>query len=145
MLFRSHHDIDHYRQLASDLDVADRVTFVPRFIEDEEVGELFVASDWVALPYESDFTSQSGVLNVAAYYERPVLVSSAPVLRETVEACDIGVACSGDGPDALAAGIQSMHQRLEDGHSHAFKAYRDRFSWKENASRTLSVYRTLLS
>ena len=140
-----HHDIDHYRQLASDLDVADRVTFMPRFIEDEEVGELFVASDWVALPYESDFTSQSGVLNVAAYYERPVLVSSAPVLRETVEACDIGVACSGDGPDALAAGIQSMHQRLEDGHSHAFKAYRDRFSWKENASRTLSVYRTLLS
>jgi glycosyltransferase involved in cell wall biosynthesis len=140
-----HHDVDHYRQLANELGLTDRVRFIPRRIEDEEVGELFVASDWVALPYENDFTSQSGVLNVAAHYERPVLVSSAPVLRETVQACDIGITCSGDDPDALAAGIQAMHQRLEVGHTHAFEEYRDRFSWTENASRTLSVYRTLLS
>jgi glycosyltransferase involved in cell wall biosynthesis len=140
-----HHGIDHYRQLASDLGVADRVTFIPRFIEDEEVGELFVASDWVALPYKERFTSQSGVLNVAAHYERPVLVSSAPVLRETVQACDIGVACTGDDPEALAAGIQNIHQRLETGHAHAFEAYHRQFSWSENASRTLTVYRDLLS
>jgi len=140
-----HYGIDHYRQLVSDLGVAGQVTFIPRFIEDEEVGELFVASDWIALPYEGDFTSQSGVLNVAAHYERPVLVSSAPVLRETVQACDIGVACTGDGPEALAAGIRKLHQRLEMGHAHAFEAYHRQFSWTENASRTLSVYRTLLS
>ena len=140
-----HHGIDHYRQLASDMGVANRVTFIPRFIEDEEVGELFVASDWVALPYKEHFTSQSGVLNVAAHYERPVLVSSAPVLRETVQACDIGVACPGDDPEALAAGIQNIHQRLETGHAHAFEAYHRQFSWSENASRTLTVYRDLLS
>ena len=140
-----HHGIDHYRQLANELGVMECVRFVPRRIKDEEVGELFVASDWVALPYGNDFTSQSGVLNVAAHYERPVLVSSAPVLRETVQTCDIGVACPGDTPAVLAEGIETMHRRLEAGHSHAFDAYCRQFSWEENTAHTLTVYRELLS
>ena len=139
----NHRGIDHYRQLASRLDVADNVTFIPRFIEDKEVAELFVASDWVALPYEATFNSQSGVLNVAAHYERPVLVSAAPVLRETVQACDIGVACSGNDPEGLAAGIEAMHKRLERGHNHAFGEYRRCFSWDENVRRTVEVYEEL--
>jgi glycosyltransferase involved in cell wall biosynthesis len=140
-----HHGVDHYQGLADTLGLTDRVTFIPRFIEDEEVAELFVASDWMALPYKNTFTSQSGVLNVAAKYERPVLVSSAPVLRETVRTCDIGVACSGDGPESLAEGIEAMQDRLETGHTHAFEAYREQFSWEENVSRTLTVYEKLLS
>ena len=140
-----HHGIDHYRQLANELGVTECVRFIPRRIEDEEVGELFVASDWVALPYGNEFTSQSGVLNVAAHYERPVLVSSAPVLRETVQSCDIGVACSGDGPQALASGIDTLHRQLDTGHAYAFNEYKNKFSWKENALHTLGVYEQLLS
>jgi len=140
-----HHGIDYYRQLADELGATDRVKFVPRRIKDQEVGELFVASDWIALPYKSDFTSQSGVLNVAVHYERPVLMSSAPVLRETVQTCDIGVACSGDTSADLAEGIEALHQRLEAGHDHAFDAYRQQFSWEENTERTLAAYRGLLS
>lgn len=135
-----HRGVDHYRHLAEKLDVRDSVRFIPRYITDEEVGELFVASDWAALPYRETFTSQSGVLNVAAYYERPVLVSSAPVLRETVQSCDIGVACSGHDPEALATGVESMHERLDAGHPHAFNEYRQRFSWEENVTRTLKAY-----
>ena len=140
-----HHGIDHYRQLAADLGIRESVQFIPRRITDDEVGELFIAADWIALPYRERFTSQSGVLNVAAHYERPVLVSSAPVLRETVQACDIGVACAGDAPADLAEGIETMHRRLESGHAHAFETYRERFSWKENTERTLTVYRELSS
>ena len=140
-----HHGVDHYRELVSELGIRESVRFIPRRIDDEEVGELFVTSDWIALPYKESFTSQSGVLNVAARYERPVLVSSAPVLRETAETCDIGVVCAGDGPTDLAEGIERMHQRLEAGHTHAFEAYRRRFSWEENTARTLKVYRELLS
>jgi len=139
-----HRDVDHYRRQASALGVAEQVRFIPRYIEDGEVGELFVAADWVALPYRSVFTSQSGVLNVAAHYERPVLVSAAPVLHETVQDCDIGVACSGDGPEALAGGIETMHRRLDDGHEHVFEDYRRRFSWQENARRTREVYESIL-
>lgn len=140
-----HYGIDYYRHLADELGIAERVRFIPRWIEDKEVGELFVATDWVALPYRNVFTSQSGVLNVAAHYERPVLVSSAPVLRETVETCDIGVVCSGDTPADLAEGVEIIQQRLEVGYAHAFGAHRQHFSWEENVERTLAVYQKLLS
>jgi len=139
----NHRGIDHYRQLANSVDMADDITFIPRYIEDEEVAELFVASDWVALPYEAAFTSQSGVLNVAAHYERPVLVGAAPVLRETVQTCDIGVTCSGNDPEDLAEGIEAMHERLESGYDHAFGEYRRCFNWNENVRRTVEVYNEL--
>lgn len=135
-----HRGVDYYKQLADELGIRESVRFIPRRIADDEVGELFVASDWVALPYREKFTSQSGVLNVAAHYERPVLVSSAPVLRETIQACDIGVACPGDEPADLANGIETMHRRLRKASAHSFGEYRRQYSWEENVRRTISVY-----
>ncbi|WP_456429033.1 glycosyltransferase [Rhodocaloribacter sp.] len=139
-----HRGADHYRQTARQAGVADRVTFLDRFIPDEEVPDLFTAADWVTLPYSNAFTSQSGVLNVAAHYERPVLVSSSPVLHETVQRCDIGVACAGDSVPALAEGIERIAQQVRRRHAYAFAEYRDTYSWEENARRTLDVYRQLL-
>ena len=139
-----HRDIDYYQNLAREVGVADQITFIPRFIPDEEVGELFTAADWIALPYSNTFTSQSGVLNVAAHYERPILVSSSPVLKETVETCDIGVVCRGDATPAIAEGIDRICARIREGHLHKFEEYRDQFSWHENAQRTLAVYQALV-
>ncbi|RMH68897.1 MAG: glycosyltransferase [Bacteroidetes bacterium] len=139
-----HRGMAAYEALAADVGVDDRLVFLDRFIPDEEVGDLFSLADWVALPYRTAFTSQSGVLNVAAHYDRPVLVSDAPVLRETVEVCDIGVAAEGDTPEALVHGIERIMERVNGGHTFAFEAYRQQFSWEENARRTLAVYRALL-
>jgi len=135
-----HHGADYYRHVATSAGVGSRVTFLDRFIADDEVAPLFAAADWVALPYREDFTSQSGVLNVAASYERPVLVSSAPVLRETVSSCDVGVTCDGDGPESLVTGITSIMTRVERGDAFAFAEYRRRFSWTEAARRAAEVY-----
>jgi len=139
-----HKDLAHYESVARDVGVADHVTFIDRYIEDKEAALLFAISDWVALPYDNSFTSQSGVLNVAAEYERPVLVSSAPVLSETVRKCNIGIACAGVTPAALAEGIDVMCKRIKDGHQHAFDEYRGRYSWEENVNISLDVYRSLL-
>ena len=139
-----HRDADDYRQHAASLGIADRVHFMDRYIQDDEVGRLFTACDWVALPYKEHFTSQSGVLNVAAHYERPVLVSSSPVLRETVQNTNIGVACASDTPDALALGIEQMCAMVQNGASFAFESYQEAYSWAENARRTLDVYQRLV-
>jgi glycosyltransferase involved in cell wall biosynthesis len=108
------------------------------------VPQLFAVSDWVALPYARHFTSQSGVLNIAAHYRRPVLTSDAPVLAETVRRHDIGVVCEGDDPAAIAAGLDRLLDRLRAGHRHDFEAYEVAHSWEENARRTAAVYRQLL-
>lgn len=139
-----HRDVAYYQALVERLGLSADVTFLARYIPDEEVGELFTAADWAALPYRNAFTSQSGVLNVAAHYRTPVLVSSSPVIKETVEACDIGVVCSGDTAEALAEGIERMAERLRTGHRHLFDEYLDRFSWRENARRTFEAYQSIL-
>ena len=140
-----HRDVEGYRHQAAELGIADRVHFLNRYIPDEEVGQVFAVCDWVALPYKEQFTSQSGVLNVAAHYECPVLTSSSPVLHETVRDAEIGVACEDDSPEALAAGIEEICAKVQHGASFAFDAYRATHSWSENARRTVEVYRSLLS
>ena len=137
--------ISVYQDLVRDLHIEERVTFIPRHIRDEEIPDLFSMADWIALPYRKEFTSQSGVLNISAHYDRPVLVGPSPVLRETVEQTDIGIVCSGEDERALARGIEAMSARIRSGHEHQFGVYRQTFSWHQNATRTLQIYRNGLA
>jgi glycosyltransferase involved in cell wall biosynthesis len=140
-----HREVSYYKAVAQRSGMEHHVRFIPRYLADEEVGELFIASDWIALPYQEDFTSQSGVLNVAVHYDRPVFVGPAPVLREAVQKWDIGVACSSAAIPDMAGDIDTMAERVADGHSHEFEAYRKRHSWQENARRTVEVYRDVMT
>lgn len=141
---RHHRGAEYYRELARSKGIDDSVYFITRYISDEEVAELFTAADWAALPYDNSFTSQSGVLNVAMHYDRPVLVSSAPVLAETVTECDVGVVCDGDTAEAIANGIDKISEQNYSGYPYEFEDYKRRFSWKKNAKLTLEVYQNLM-
>ncbi len=139
-----HKDAAYYLDLARQLGVADRVHMRDGYVPAEEVGDLFSVADWVALPYVKSFSSQSGVLNVAAHYQCPVLVSEAPVLRETVVESDIGIAAVDNSPPALARAIDKMHIRLLEQYPFAFAHYKKKYSWEENARVTREVYRRLM-
>ena len=71
-----------------------------RFIEDREVAQLFLDADVVALPYVE--ASQSGVLNVAAAFGKPVVVTDVGELRATVEPNGLGLVVPPRDPQALA-------------------------------------------
>lgn len=139
-----HRSVSYYRELAQQVGVANQITFRAEYISDEEVPRLFYAADWVALPYRRSFTSQSGVLNVAAQYERPVLATPSPVLKETVESSGIGVVCQEETPEALAEGIDRICSLVSNKHSFPFETYREQYNWKENARRTVNVYEQLV-
>ena len=103
------------------------------------------AADWVALPYHSTFTNQSGVLNVAAHYQRPVLSGAAPVLRGSVDGHPIGVASQGDTKANLAEALALLEQRLtETPPSFSFGEFCRAHSWSENARLTRLTYRRVL-
>ena len=140
-----HSGAAHYRDIARRAGVLDRVTFLNRFVPDNEVGDVFAAADWVALPYEERFTSQSGVLNVAAHFHKPVLVSPAPVLAETVRDSGIGLVAQGAEPARLAAAADALMRRIAEGEPFPFGRYGERYSWHANAVRTREVYRAVLA
>jgi glycosyltransferase involved in cell wall biosynthesis len=139
-----HRAVDFYRNLARELGIETAVTFREGYVPETEVPDLFEAADWVALPYSRNFTSQSGVLNVAARYRRPVLLSKSPTFEETLRACDVGCLVEPDDEPSLARGIQEIQARIAAHHRHQFEEYDLLFGWGENANRTVDVYRALL-
>ena len=133
-----------YRQRISELGLTDHVLFLHRFIKDSEIGDLFEVCDFVPLCYSTKFTSQSAVLNVAMHYEKPVLVSPAPTLAETVREFDVGIITDSDSPDSLSQGIESLLRKIQTRTKFEFSEYSQRNSWSENARLTLAVYRECL-
>ncbi len=70
-----------------------------RFIEDAEVAQLFLDADVVALPYTE--ASQSGVLNVAATFGKPIVATDVGELRRTVEGNGMGLVVPPGDPGPL--------------------------------------------
>lgn len=79
-----------------------------RFIDDAEVAQAFLDADLVVLPYTE--ASQSGVLNIAASFGKPVVVTDVGELRSTVEDARIGLVVPPSDPAALAQAILALAQ-----------------------------------
>lgn len=139
-----HKGIEHYRNLTDQLGLSESVTFRSGYVPEGEVADLFEICDWVALPYSRSFTSQSGVLNVAAAARRPVLASGAGTFEETVSGARVGQLVEPDDEGALGSGIASMLEAVESGSSFEFGDYLRMSSWDVNVERTIAVYRQLL-
>ena len=132
-----------FRSLIESLQLTQDVLIVNRFIDENEVGDLYQLADFGCLTYRSDFTSQSGVLNVAAHFDLPVLVTPAPTLAETVEEYRIGRVCAGDTAEAIASELRKLSSTLSRSGEFDFERYRREQSWQTNARRTLAVYQQL--
>lgn len=65
-------------------DNENRLHIMNRFIDDDEVIDIFSASDIVFLPYRPQFSGQSGPLTIAAAMGKFVIASNLPVLSETI-------------------------------------------------------------
>jgi glycosyltransferase involved in cell wall biosynthesis len=115
------------------------------FIEDREVAQLFLDADAVALPYVE--ASQSGVLNVAAAFGKPVVASDVGELGATVAANGLGLVVPAGDPAALAAAIAELAVRPDL--ARAFGANARAWAEGPNApdsvgAATVALYREIL-
>jgi len=82
-----------------------------RFIEDAEVAQLFLDTDIVVLPYTE--ASQSGVLNLAAAFGKPVIVTDVGELRTTVQPNGLGMVVPPGDAAELAKAIRTLADNSE--------------------------------
>ena len=68
-------------ELSSSLDNPNIIR-INRFIDDREIADLYKKASLVVYPYIS--ASQSGVLSVASYFGKPMLLSDVPFFKETI-------------------------------------------------------------
>ena len=82
----------------------DRITFVNRYVRDDEADGYFRGADVVALPYRR--SSQSGPLHLALGYGLPVVVTGVGGLVESVEGYEGAVLVPPRDPAALRDGLR---------------------------------------
>jgi glycosyltransferase involved in cell wall biosynthesis len=95
--------------------VPDRYDIRNSYIADPEVAQLLLDTDLVVLPYTE--ASQSGVLNLAAAFGKPVIVTDVGELRASVEPNGLGMVVPPGDPERLARAIQILAESktLRDG------------------------------
>ena len=84
----------------------DVVVIENKFISNEDVGEYFYASDLVVLPYRT--ATQSGILNMAYGFLKPVVITNVGGLAEFVDRNNTGVSVELSEASSVAAVVQSF-------------------------------------
>ena len=71
-----------YKDLIKKNDLGNEIILFDHFIKDNEVPLFFSIADLVVQPYKT--ATQSGVTQIAFYFEKPMLVTDVGGLREIV-------------------------------------------------------------
>ncbi len=121
-------DPARYRERMDALRARGQLLLVDRFVRNEAVGDYFCAADVVVAPYLS--ASQSGVIQLAYAFDKPVITTDVGGLAEMVVEGRTGYVVPGGDSAALARAIadyfeQSDRRALEQ----AIRAERRRYTW----------------
>lgn len=136
-------DMEELTQLVSELGISDATIFDARYILMEEVPPLMEMATVVMYPYLN--STQSGALQVAYTFGRPVIATKVGGLPEAVEDGKSGLLVSPSAPDEVADAILRLIK--EPGLARQMGAYAKhlsttKFSWDSIALKMLSIYRT---
>ena len=99
---------EFYHQLIENYGLQDKVKMFNEFIANEDVAKYFQVTNAVVLPYRS--ATQSGIMNIAYGFHKPVIVTDVGGLAEFVEQDKTGVIVPRSTPQAIVDGI---HKYLE--------------------------------
>lgn len=97
-------DKAEYMELINQLKVQEMLEIHDGYIPDREVEKYFAASDLVVLPYES--ATQSGIVQIAYGFEKPVVVTNVGGLPDVVENEKTGYVVNPQDPESLANAIE---------------------------------------
>ena len=99
---------DNYLNLIEKHSIANRVTIINKFVPNEEVYKYHMVSEVVVLPYRS--ATQSGILNVAYGFHKPVIVTDVGGLAEFVAEGKTGLIVNPDSPDEIVNGYDRFRE-----------------------------------
>jgi len=117
-----------YRERIRALGIEDRVVLHDRYIPNEEVGDFFNAAIVVVLPYVS--ATQSGIIQIAFNYDRPVITTDVGGLPEVVRPGELGEVVPPEDPERLAAAIVAYFEGgKETLYSPKVAEEKKRYSW----------------
>ncbi len=114
--------------LVRELGLEDSVDIFDQYVPDEEVAPYFSAADVVVLPYRS--ATQSGIVQIAYQFERPVICTNVGGLSEVVLDGRTGFVVPPENPEQLAdAVLRYYRDGCEAGFEAAIREEKRKYSW----------------
>lgn len=122
-------DKDEYVEQIRRFKIEDQVQMVEGYVPDDEVEKYFAASDLVVLPYLS--ATQSGIVQIAFGFEKPVLVTEVGGLPDVVTNGKTGYVVEPRSAEMIAEAIMDYYiNNRREAFVSQIEKEKDRFSWK---------------
>jgi glycosyltransferase involved in cell wall biosynthesis len=113
--------------------VRSQIVRIDRYVKNEEVGRYFVVADALVTPYLS--ATQSGPLQVAYAFDKPVIASDLPAFRECVSPGESGYLFSTGNSRDLTEKMELFLKKPIA--AEQVRQYRRQFSWDRYVDRVL--------
>jgi glycosyltransferase involved in cell wall biosynthesis len=114
--------------------IRSRIVWIDRYVANEEVGRYFTVADALVAPYLS--VTQSGPIQIAYAFEKPVIASDLPAFRECVSQGESGYLFGTGNASDLAEKIELFLEKPISGEK--VKLYRQKFGWDRYVDLILS-------
>ena len=132
-----------YRDLIKKNHLEDEIFLFDHFIRDEEVPLFFGVADLVVQPYRS--ATQSGVTQIAFYFEKPMVVTDVGGLREIVKDRKCGYVVKPDASEITEVILDYFENDRKSFYAEGVKLEKERFSWDKMTASIIEVYKLALS
>jgi D-inositol-3-phosphate glycosyltransferase len=128
---------DEYEAIIKENALQDAVIQVNDFIPDSEVSTYFCAADMVVQTYKT--ATQSGVTQIAYYYNKPMLVTNVGGLAELVPDQKVGYVTTTSVTEIADAILDFYQNKRETAFVDNIKIERERFTWDSMIEKLLTV------
>ena len=129
---------ERYAAQIDALGIRDSLVLFDHFIAENEVGQFFSAADLVVQPYRS--ATQSGVTQVAYYFDVPMVVTDVGGLREIVPDGEAGFVVPPE-PGPIASAVERYYgENLQAKFRDFIRVYKERFTWEQMAENFRTLY-----
>ncbi len=128
---------DEYEAIIKENALQDAVIQVNDFIPDSEVSAYFCAADMVVQTYKT--ATQSGVTQIAYYYNKPMLVTNVGGLAELVPDQKVGYVTTTSITEIADAILDFYQNKREAAFVDNIKLERERFTWDSMIEKLLKV------
>jgi glycosyltransferase involved in cell wall biosynthesis len=132
-------NLDEYKQLALEKGVDQRMIWIEKFLDEDEISAIVEVSDIVLLIYSKTFTSQSGILNLIARYKKRIVASDgSSSLSWIMRHYNLGVLVEPDSLISLVKGIETVLSG-EQLTKQAWDEYLDYANWDNHVKQVVKA------
>lgn len=136
-------DSEKYLSQIASLDIKEEVILHTTFISNDEVRYFFCAADLVAQSYKS--ATQSGISQMAIYFEKPIISTNVGGLPETVLHDKTGYLTNVDSSEVASAIIKYFDENPIERFRKEIIKLKELYSWNHFGIKLVELYNKIKS